>query len=61
MSLRFLLQQRVPRFFVRRHFATSMKEYESLYDVLEVDPSCTKVRLGLWKGNEVAGFVIFSH
>jgi len=45
MSLRFLLQQRIPRFFVRRHFATSMKEYESLYDVLEVEPGATKTEI----------------
>jgi hypothetical protein len=31
-------------FYTRRGYATALKDYESLYDILETDPSATKVQ-----------------
>jgi len=40
-----LLSTRIPVLGIRASYATSVKDYESLYDVLDTDPSCTKTEL----------------
>jgi len=45
MSIRLVMFNRIPRFFPRRQYATSLKDYESLYDLMEVEPSCTKTEI----------------
>eukprot|EP00088_Acartia_fossae_P020679 TRINITY_DN2221_c0_g1_i1.p1 TRINITY_DN2221_c0_g1~~TRINITY_DN2221_c0_g1_i1.p1 ORF type:complete len:285 (-),score=41.18 TRINITY_DN2221_c0_g1_i1:94-948(-) len=44
MSLR-ILSGYVPRFSFRRFYATSLKDYESLYEIMEVEPTATKTEI----------------
>jgi len=45
MSIQLGMFNRIPRFFPQRQYATSLKEYETLYDLMEVEPSCTKTEI----------------
>ena len=45
MSFRLVMLNRIPRFFPQRHYATSLAEYESLYEILECDPTSSKTEI----------------
>lgn len=45
MSFRLVMFNRIPRFFPQRHYATSLAEYESLYEILECDPTSSKTEI----------------
>ncbi|XP_023319630.1 dnaJ homolog subfamily C member 8 [Eurytemora carolleeae] len=43
--IRASLLHRMPQLLIRRCFATSLKDFETLYDLMEIEPYCTKTEI----------------